>query len=167
MVWNAPLLGIDWGERRIGLAITDDFLRFAERLAIVPWSRPLKDLPGTGSSVISELKDLVRSRGVQGIVFGIPWYHLSGDINPKATLFLAIGRRLNILLGLPVYFWDEGMTSDQARKSIKINPDRGKRKSRLSEPIDSLSAALMLQSFLDERVKSRPIEKEQALGEDD
>jgi putative Holliday junction resolvase len=117
--------------------------------------------------VISELKDLALSREVKGIVFGVPWYHLSGDINPKATLFLSIGRRLNILLGLPVYFWDEGMTSDQARISIKLNLFRGERKSRASEPIDSLSAALMLQSFLDERVKSRPIEKDRALGEDD
>lgn len=117
--------------------------------------------------MISKLKDLALSREVKGIVFGVPWYHLSGDINPKAAHFLSIGRRLNILLSLPVYFWDEGMTSDQARISIKLNPFRGDRKSRASEPIDSLSAALMLQSFLDERVKSRPIGKDRALGEDD
>lgn len=117
--------------------------------------------------MVAELKDLLQSRSVKGIVFGVPWYHLSGDPNPKASHFLATGRRLCTLLKTPVYFWDEGMTSDQARYSMRIESSRVRRRSGSKEPIDALSAALMLQSFLDERVKNQPMREKKVNGEDD
>ncbi len=156
LVWEAPLLGIDWGESRIGLAITDASLRFSEPLAVIenPCSfvPPFRIPPKSGEPI----KRICTQKDVKGIVFGVPWYHLSGDPNPKSNIFVEYGRLLRSLTGCPVFLWDEGLTSD----ALQTKGGGGRRKSsrrprRSRDPIDHYSATLILQSFLDECINSR------------
>lgn len=144
-------MSIDWGGRRIGLALSDPTQTLARPLAIL--ERP----PGDASfsdpdrTVLESLLRVVRDNQVQGIVFGVPYYHLSGDDNPKAPLFLETGKKIGDFLALPCFFSDEGQTSSEAldhrkrRGKARFGPYGGK-KSRT----DHLAAATLLQRFLDE-----------------
>lgn len=150
LTWQAPLLGVDWGESRIGLAISDPSLRFSEPVAVLKnacsFFPPFLIPPKTAR----HLKRICVEEAVKGIVFGVPWYHLSGDPNPRSVIFIAYGRLLRLATDLPLFFWDEGMTTDVARKL-----GGGRRSSRSQQtrlPVDHYSAALILQSFLDECV---------------
>ena len=150
LTWQAPLLGIDWGKSRIGLALSDASLRFSEPLDVLknacsflpPFLIPLK----TARSI----KRICLHHAVKGIVFGVPWYHLSGDPNPQSVIFLEYGRRVRSATDLPLFYWDEGMTTDVVRET------GGNRRSRRFRqdwgPVDHYSATLILQSFLDECV---------------
>ncbi len=151
LTWQAPLLGIDWGKSRIGLALSDASLRFSEPLAVLknacsflpPLLIPLK----TARSI----KRICLHHAVKGIVFGVPWYHLSGDPNPQSVIFLEYGRLLRSATDLPLFFWDEGMTTDIVRG--KGGSRRSGRSRQDGGPVDHYSATLILQSFLDECVK--------------
>lgn len=150
LTWQAPLLGIDWGKSRIGLALSDASLRFSEPLAVLknacsflpPFLIPLK----TARSI----KRICLHHAVKGIVFGVPWYHLSGDPNPKSVVFLEYGRLVRSAIDLPLFFWDEGMTTDVVRETGGSRRSRRSRQAR--GPVDHYSATLILQSFLDECV---------------
>jgi putative Holliday junction resolvase len=156
LVWKAPLLGIDWGEARIGLAISDNSLRFSEPLGVIEnrcsFVPPLRIPSKSGDA----LKRICTEKKIRGIIFGVPWYHLSGDPNPKSEIFVEYARLIRSLTGCPVFLWDEGLTSD-VLKSERIS---GKRKysrspKRSRDPIDHYSATLILQSFLDECINGR------------
>ncbi|MCL4460270.1 MAG: RuvX/YqgF family protein [Nitrospirae bacterium] len=158
LIWEAPLLGIDWGESRIGLAISDGSLRFSEPVGVIrnpcSFKPPFRIPPGSGGPI----RQLCAQKDVKGIVFGVPWYHLSGDPNPKSFIFVEYGRLLRSLTGCPVFLWDEGLTSDAFQRTVGAG--RGishRRPKRSRDPIDHYSAALILQSFLDERINSRQI----------
>jgi len=150
LIWQPPLLGIDWGKSRIGLALSDASLRFSEPLAVLkntcsflpPFLIPLK----TARSI----KRISLHHAVKGIIFGVPWYHLSGDPNPQSAVFLEYGRQVRSATDLPLFFWDEGMTTDVVRGKGESRRSRRSRQDR--EPVDHYSATLILQSFLDECV---------------
>ena len=154
--WKAPLLGIDWGEARIGLALTDNSLRFSEPLGVIEnrcsFSPPFRIPAKAGNS----LKRICIQKNIQGIIFGVPWYHLSGDTNPKSEIFVEYGHLTRTLTGCPVFFWDEGLTSDALQ--VKRSSERRKTSyspKRSRTPIDHYSATLILQSFLDECVNGQ------------
>lgn len=152
--WTGPLAGIDWGERRIGIAVSDAMLRFSERLAIIESRNSLSKPMRYPHSAVNKIRNILQDHDIKGLVFGVPWYHLSGDTNPKAESFVLIGKFLGERLLLPVYFWDEGLTTDEIRGQMKVNrPDRH-RLLKPSIPVDDHAAALLLQSFLDERINS-------------
>ncbi|MHB8422668.1 MAG: RuvX/YqgF family protein [Leptospirales bacterium] len=153
-VWTGPLAGIDWGERRIGIAVSDALLRFSERLAVIESRNSLSRPIRYPHSAVNKIGFTLKDHDIKGIVFGVPWYHLSGDLNPKSDSFVLIGKFLGEQLRLPVYFWDEGLTTDSIRQGMKaISPDR-RGLVKTSMPIDDYAAALLLQSFLDECINA-------------
>lgn len=153
-VWAGPLIGVDWGERRIGIAISDSTLQFAERLAVLESRHSLSRPMRFSHSTVDKIKTILKGHDTKGIVFGVPWYHVSGDPNPKSELFVSVGRFLGGQLMLPVYFWDEGLTTDEVRS--RRGGERSNRQGswKTSSPIDDYAAALVLQSFLDECINS-------------
>jgi putative Holliday junction resolvase len=116
------ILGIDWGEKRIGLAISDGNL--AEPLGVV------------GS--VKELKEVIRQEGTRQAVLGLP----EGK-HQKAVKRL--GRRLKEGLGVEVIYRSEVLTSRQAlQAAIKS----GKKK-KARRNLDAFAAAIILQEYLD------------------
>lgn len=148
-VGEGVLLGVDWGEKRVGFALSDRVRRFA--WPIDPF---IRHVPGKFSrvkdaSLLMFVRKLIAEEEIVGMVFGVPYYHLSGDSNPKAVDFLETGRKLSAAIPLPILFWDEGLSSDTVRSNPMTHPGKKKGRPFSKDPwIDSRSASLVLESFL-------------------
>lgn len=130
------ILGIDYGLRKIGLAISEGVL--AEPLLII--SNPRKASPrGKQLSVIGKIAGICQKYGVEKIVIGLP----EGKVATKVKGF---GPKVAELTGLPVIYQDESLTSKEAvAKMIEAGKKR-KDRQRLE---DAIAAAIILQSYLD------------------
>lgn len=134
------LLGVDLGERRIGIALTDPTRTIASPLTTLT-RRTGKRPPW------QELERLVRENEVVGIVVGLP-LALNGTETDWTAEVRDFAARLGERAGLPVYLVDERMTSIEAEGAIR---GMGLRKSRRENKglVDATAAAIILRSFLD------------------
>ncbi|MDD5772458.1 MAG: Holliday junction resolvase RuvX [bacterium] len=130
-------LGIDYGEKRIGLAISDQLGIIAGKL------KTLENL--SWSNAVSELQRIINEHLVDGIVIGLP-KNLKGEETPqtlKVKEFIAFIKGKIII---PVYEWNEMFTSKESN-NVLIGGDVS-RKDR-KKFVDQLSAVLILQGYLD------------------
>jgi putative Holliday junction resolvase len=132
----SPLLGIDYGLSRIGLAISDEEHRIAFPLGV---HRTEVD-----GSVLAFLAALIRERRVTGLVIGLP-LKTNGQEGEMAARVRSFAARLGEETGLPVILVDERYSSRQAEKTLR---DQGRRPRRQGE-LDALSAQIVLQNYLD------------------
>ena len=140
------VLGIDYGDRRIGLAISDSTGLIASGLATLERRGPSVD-------VTDEIRRVCDEHGVERIVVGLP-INMDGSHGPRAQTTLEFVERLREAVDVEVETWDERLTSVQAdRLMLAADLSRKKRKKR----IDRLAAQIMLQSYLDARVRRRHI----------
>ena len=134
------LLGLDWGEVRIGLALSDETQTLATPLETLV-RRPGKRFP------MRRFLELVGHHASVGVVVGLP---LSGEGEEEASarsareLAAAVAERS----GLPVEMWDERMST--ARALAAIREQGGSARGRKGD-VDSLAAAVLLQHYLDAR----------------
>ncbi len=134
------VLGIDYGERRIGLAISDPTGTIAQPLPTVvrrrgkrpPYARILK--------TVAEWK-------AEKIVVGLP-VESSGDERAAAEEVRRFGAALERRSGLPVEYWDERLTSVRAQREL-AHLELPSRKRRRKEHVDAMAATLILQAYLD------------------
>ena len=132
------ILGIDYGDKRVGLAVSDEGGLIASGL-------PTFQRKGNDRPLIDHVRRLVEQYEVERIVVGLP-LNMDGSIGPRARLTTEFANRLRNALGLDVETWDERLTSEQAdRLMLAADLSRKKRKRR----IDRLAAHLILQSYLD------------------
>jgi putative Holliday junction resolvase len=130
-------MGLDVGERRVGVAISDELGAIASPLTAVQRGR--RDL--------DEIHGLIRKWDVASLVIGLPT-GLSGREGPQAALVRAFAGELEagIDAGVDVVFWDERLTTAIAERSLI---EAGTSRARRKEKIDAVAAAVLLQSFLD------------------
>ncbi len=128
-------LGIDYGTKRIGLAVGDE-LGLATPMPALLENDPEK----RWQSLIA----LVRQRRFTDLVLGYP-YNMDGTVGFKAKEVDAFAARLRAELGLPVHLVDERLSSYAAESTI---PKQQRREVRASGIIDSRAAAIILQDFL-------------------
>lgn len=131
------VMGLDYGERRIGVALSDPLGLTAQPLVTVERTSLDADL--------GVLADLVREHDVRRVVIGLP-LSLKGERGERARAAEGFGRRLARASGVPVEAWDERLTSVQAERAL-LEGDM--RRSRRREVIDRAAAMLILQSWLD------------------
>jgi putative Holliday junction resolvase len=131
-------LGIDYGTRRVGLAYGDE-LGLATPLPALVDADADKRWQG--------LLETIRRRGITDLVLGYP-YNMDDSVGFKAKEVEAFAQRLREHTGLPVHFVDERLTSHEAESSI---PSHKRRELRASGIVDSRSAAIILQDFLNQR----------------
>jgi putative Holliday junction resolvase len=131
------ILGIDYGARRIGVALSDPLRISAQSLPTIK-IRALEQL-------FSELEKIVRDKNVTEIVVGMP-LNLKGERSKAALTVEKFIQQLKIRFNLPVHSWDERWTSIAAQRTIL---EFGKSPSRHKDKVDQISALLILQSFLD------------------
>lgn len=138
------ILGLDVGERRIGVAISDSEGRLAVPLRILERRDEAADMEA--------IVDLARSEGVDALVVGYP-ISLSGEAGPQARRVQAFARQLADFSGLPTELRDERLTSVQAERAPgPARAARGRRGARRRRaPADDLAATIILQSYLDRR----------------
>jgi len=135
-------LGVDFGEVRIGLALSDETGTIATPFGTIRRRRGKR--PPLG-----ELAVIARERGVEALVFGLP-LELSGDESAWCAEVRVVGGKLAERLGLPLHLVDERLTSVQAERGVRSSGlPRGKREER--ERVDESAAALILQRWLDLR----------------
>ncbi|HEU4464140.1 MAG TPA: Holliday junction resolvase RuvX [Gemmatimonadota bacterium] len=132
------VLAIDYGERRVGLAISDPETSFVSGLPTLD-RRALKE-----GGLTAAIATLVAEREVQRILVGVP-YSLDGSIGPAAERVLAFRDRLHLTTDVPVDEWDERLTTEAAKRRLE---ELGYSEKEMRGKLDQLSAALMLEQYL-------------------
>lgn len=134
------VIGIDLGDARIGLAISDPLATIAQPLETLECVGPRRDL--------QRVAERVRETGAEVVVLGLPLL-LSGEEGEQAGKVREFARGLEARLpGVRIEFQDERLTTAQAERTmISSGVSRRRRKSR----VDPVAAALILQGYLDAR----------------
>lgn len=133
------LLGIDYGERRIGLALSDPTHTIASPLRTL-WRRTGKRPPWR------ELRNAIDRHDVEALVIGLP-LALDGEEGVWAREVRTFGERLGRESELPVHWIDERMTSVRAEQAVRAS-GLPKRERERKERVDAAAAALILQNHL-------------------
>ncbi len=131
------ILAIDWGEKRIGLAVSDPLGIIASGLATFEKKSDF--------DLISHLKQLISEQEVAKIILGFP-KNMDGSVGPKGEEVLAFKASLEKEINVPVILWDERLTTLSAQRSLreaKVKLKKGKKF------LDKISAVLILQNYLD------------------
>jgi putative Holliday junction resolvase len=136
-------LGIDYGTRRVGLAYGDE-LGVATPLSALTEAEPAKRW--------ARLGEAIRQRRITELVLGYP-LNMNGSAGFKAKEVEAFAARLKAEFGLPVHLVDERLTSHLAEAGMN---QRELREIRGTGIVDSRSAAIILQDFLDQRFPPPP-----------
>ncbi len=138
---TAPIriLGLDLGEKRIGVALSDALGLTAQGLTVLHRRGLELDL--------AEVVALAEKHQVQEIVIGLP-RHLDGRMGDMAQEVQHWLEELQARLAVPVHTWDERLTTMQAER-VLLEADVSRRKRR--QVIDKMAAGLILQAFLDSR----------------
>lgn len=124
------LLGIDYGEKRVGIAVSDESGKFA-----FPWG-----IFANNKRLPQRIGDICKSEGVKKIVLGESRTY-TGEKNPIMKKIEFFKERLEAATGLPVVFEPETLTSREARRG----------REERERPIDDSAAAIILQSFIDKQ----------------
>ena len=134
---SGALLGLDLGEKTIGVAVCDPARQVA---APVETIRRKKFTPDA-----ERLAALAAERAAVGLVMGLP-LNMNGSEGPRAQSTRAFARNLARLLPLPLAFWDERLsTAAMERDLIALDASRAKR----ADQIDAAAAAFILQGAID------------------
>lgn len=137
------LLGLDYGTKRLGIAVSDPDQKIAGAVENYNRQNPQVDA--------KHLRKVAEEYEAVGLVVGLP-VHMSGDEGGKAREAREFGNWISEATGLPVCWWDERYSSAIAEMYLlQGDLSKKKRKARL----DKLAAQIMLQSFLDADDRSR------------
>jgi len=131
------VLGVDYGRRKIGLAVGDSQTGLVE-----PWGTAVNhQLPACRQdrSVISNIQKLISQRGIELIVVGMT----GGEIDKEIRQFSS---KIKKIIGLPVEFFDETLTTQLANQILGQNARTRKYKKSME---DAIAAAVMLQLYLE------------------
>ena len=135
---TARFLGLDPGERRIGVALSDLTGTIAT---------PVRYIDTVKEQVLDVIKDFSEENQVMAIVIGLP-VSLDGSEGPSAQKARLFGESVAEHTGVPVHFHDERFTSHTAETALIAG---GVSRKARKEKRDQIAAAIMLQSFLDRR----------------
>ena len=133
------LMGLDVGDRRIGVAVSDPLGLTAQPVLTLVRSNRRQDL--------KSLMRMIRKYGCREVVVGNPLY-MSGDQSPQAAKAQGFAQMLREETGLPVHLWDERLTTTEAHRHLHAAGLAG---SEHRAVVDQVAAVLILQGFLDTR----------------
>jgi putative Holliday junction resolvase len=141
--WCVRALGIDYGDRRIGLALSD-----ATGLLARPWKTIARvGAPANVAAVLAQEIAMLQGEddGLAAVVLGFP-RRLSGEPTHQTAAVTDLAQRLRASIDLPVVLQDERLSSQEAESFLaRREKDWRKRKAQL----DAASAAVILQDYLD------------------
>jgi len=131
------ILGIDLGERRIGLAVSDSLGITAQGLKTIQIQKP--------EDRYTKIMEIIKENKVERLVFGLP-KNMNGSLGPQARKVQEYAQKLGQFTNLPIDFEDERLSTVRAEQVLlEADQSRAKRK----KSIDRLSAVIILQSYLD------------------
>lgn len=138
MVDDQPWLGIDLGEKRIGVALSDSLKIAAQPHSTIQRSSRKADF--------AQFEKIVTEHNVGRLVIGLP-VHLNGEEGAMAKWARDYGTALGECLKVPVVFQDESLTSEMAAGAMA---EAGYSRKKMKGKLDAVAAALILQSYMDE-----------------
>ena len=130
-----PILALDLGHARIGVAISDELQLFAH---------PLETIPADEKATL-RVAQIIRQKKVEQVVVGIP-RQMNGRIGVAATEALRFAENLRAILPCPVVTWDERLTTVAAHRALR---DAGKKTRDTRAYVDQVAAQMVLQGYLD------------------
>jgi putative holliday junction resolvase len=133
---NTRLLGIDYGDSRIGLSVSDQLGSFAH---------PYRTLQ-SGPKVVDEIRLIVEREQISGIVIGLP-KNMDGTLGPSAAKAKSFGAQLALVIPTTnIVFWDERLTTREAQRALHA---AGKNSKQSKKMIDQVAAQILVQNYLD------------------
>jgi|SRR5438128_2608300 len=142
-------LAIDLGDRRVGLAISDEGGRFATPHEVLEVSSP--------AAAIDPIHQLIKKENIKRILLGLP-LNMDDSLGPAAQKTIDWSRQLITRIKIPILFVDERLSSFEAEQQLTARKRAGEKltRSRKKRQLDALAAASILQAFLDGKL--RPID---------
>jgi putative Holliday junction resolvase len=131
------LMGLDFGEKTIGVAVSDRMRGVASPLETVRRSKFTADA--------GRLLEIAAAREIAGVVIGLP-LNMDGTEGPRCQSTRAFARNLERLTPLPIAFWDERLSTVAAERAL-LEADTSRK--RRGEVIDHVAAGVILQGALD------------------
>ena len=135
---GVPIVGLDLGEKTIGVAVSDTSLMIASPLALIRRAKFTLDA--------AALFKLMESRGAAGAVIGLP-RNMDGSEGPRSQSVRAFARNLLRLREMPIAFWDERLSTEAVNRMLIDEADTTR--ARRAELVDKAAAAWILQGALD------------------
>jgi putative Holliday junction resolvase len=131
------ILGLDIGEKRIGIAISDELGYTAQGMRVMNRSGLEDDL--------TVLRELIKETEATEVVMGLP-KNMDGSLGESAQKVLSFAKKMEESLSIPVILWDERWTTAEATRLL-VEADLSRTKRR--KVVDKLAAVLILQGYLD------------------
>lgn len=140
MIEQKRILGLDFGQKTVGVAVSDPFLLVAQSLETVKRERE-----GKLRQTLARIDEIIAEYGVDRIVLGFPknMNNTEGERCEKTAEFKEM---LEKRTGLPVILWDERLTTVEAERTLI---EAGVRRENRKQYIDKIAASFILQSYLD------------------
>ena len=135
---GAPVVGLDLGEKTIGVAVSDASLMIASPLQLIRKTQFTKDAEA--------LFKLMATRDAAGLVIGLP-VNMDGTEGPRCQSVRAFARNILRLRELPIAFWDERLSSAAINRVLITEADLTR--ARRADLVDKMAAAYILQGALD------------------
>lgn len=136
------IMGLDFGSRTVGVAISDALLLTAQGIEIIERKEENK-LRRT----LARIEELIVEYEVEEIVLGLP-KNMNDSLGERAGLSMEFKDKLERRTGLPVMMWDERLTTVAADKAMI---EAGIRREHRKEHVDKIAACFILQGYLDYR----------------
>ncbi|TDY48047.1 putative Holliday junction resolvase [Alicyclobacillus sacchari] len=130
-------LAVDYGERRVGIALSDPTGLIASALTVIQRE--------TDEQVVDVITGLVAQHGVERIIVGNP-ITMKGEAGEKSQRAAAFAMQLGARLNVPVELFDERLTTVSAERALLEGDVRRKRRRNV---IDAVAATILLQHYLD------------------
>ena len=130
------IMGIDYGDARTGVAISDLLCSIVGSATVIPSRNPEK--------AIADIVRLADENQVGEIVVGLP-KNMDGTEGSRAQLCRAFADRLHETTGLPVVMWDERRTTVEAHNILSAHNYHGKKR---KDTVDAVAASLILEGYL-------------------
>lgn len=136
------IMGLDFGSKTVGVAISDPLLLTAQGIEIIRRKEENKL-----RKTLARIEALIVQYEVEEIILGFP-KNMNDTIGERAELSLEFKDKLERRTGLPVIMWDERLTTVAADKAMI---EAGIRREDRKEYVDKVAAVLILQGYLDRR----------------
>ncbi len=132
-------MGVDYGDKRIGIALTD-------ALCII--SSPFEVYQNVGEEdALNHLNDIIKKYDVDSVAMGLP-LNMDGTEGERALIHRDFGEKLEKLSGVKVNYVDERLTSAEAEDILIAS---GVRREKRKELIDKISAQIILQTYINQK----------------
>lgn len=131
------ILGIDYGDARTGLSVSDPTGLIAGSPSVIAeWNR---------GKLLEKLTAYIRDNRIETIVLGYP-KNMDGSVGARAEKCAALAEDLKARTGVPVVLWDERRTTVEAHQILR---EAGKKTKKHKKNVDAVAATLILQGYLD------------------